>query len=208
MKKLIVGIFLVQALIIVALGIPAGGAANATWKDEATGLIVRQDNPENTLKSYYRLLEEKSYDSAVSLFSRESAQILDGDLLEAYLEENRMDQAKLAKLFSSHVLGEYAVVGSIREVNFNGSEAQPVLALLTLKENGGKWEIIEQLNDANIEEVKEVLERALEVCDAVMRDPLDEFGDQQKASIKMQTQMSGQYIATSLEKVNAIIRTK
>ncbi|MEL7563506.1 MAG: hypothetical protein AAGU27_01285 [Dehalobacterium sp.] len=203
MKKLIAGIFIVQIIVLVALGIPAGGAANAIWKDEVSGVVVRQDNPVNTIDSYYRLLDNESYDAAVLLLEKDVQENVNGDILKASLESIGWQETNLVKLIPSSVVGNYAVVASVRTVNSNPDE--PALSIATLRQVEGKWEIIQQMNNSDLEEVKQVLERAVEVCDLIVKDPFPGLSDTQRTNIKTQAELGGQYIAANLEQLNQMI---
>lgn len=206
MKKLIVGIFIVQIVILAALGIPAGGAANAIWKDQATGIIVRQDNPANTVTSYYQLLDNQSYDGAIALFEAQVRENVNGDLLKASLESEGLDQAKLVKVIPSGVLGKYAVAASVRVAE--STPEQPLISLITLRENEGKWEIFQDLNNLELEEVREIFERALEVCALIVKDPFTGLSEAQITNIKIQAQMGGQYIGQNLQQIDSMIESQ
>lgn len=202
-KKLIIGIFIVQIVVLVALGIPAGGAANAIWKDKATGMVVRQDNPTNTVESYYRLLDNESYDAAVLLFEKEVRENVNGDLLKASLESTGLEETELVKVIPSSVLGNYAVAASVRIVE--SAPDEPALSLITLRQAEGKWEIVQQMNDADLEEVRQVFERALEVCDLIVKDPFTGLSETQRTNTKVQAELGGQYIAANLEQINQML---
>jgi len=209
MKKLIVGVFLVQTMILLALGIPAGGADNAIWKDETTGIIVREDNPGNTIKSFTQLMNEGGYDAAVRLFIEEERANINGDLLRAYVEYNQIEKDRLVKVFPSNEIGNYTVVGAVRMVTIKGNEkAEPVASMYTLKKNDGKWEIIQDISEADMAEIKQVFERALEVSDLILKDPLNKMAEAERNTIKMQVATGRQYLAGNLEQVNAIMQSQ
>ncbi|MGI6065708.1 MAG: hypothetical protein ACOYI2_04355 [Bacillota bacterium] len=205
MKRLILGVFLLQVMIVVALGIPAGGAANAQWWDEGTGLLVKQENPAKTIESFFRLMENDGFDAAVLLFTEEERAYLSGDSLKENFQNTQINGSKLIKVFPSSITGTYAVVASLRTIDFKNEGVQPVISFHTLVEKNGKWEIIQLLNNANIMDVKQIIERALEVSNRVLNDPLMEFDQDQKASIIMQAEMGRQVLAQNLDQLNEML---
>ena len=206
MKRLILGVFLLQVLIVAFLGIPAGGAADAQWRDEDTGLLVRQETPAKTMESFYRLAENDGFDAAVLLFTEEEQVYLNGDILEAYFQNMQMNDSKLIKVFSSSITGEYAVVASLSEIDFKNEGVQPVVSFHTLTEKNGKWEIIQMLNDAELLHVKQIFERALEVSDRILKDSLAEFDQDQKENIIVQVKMGRQVLSENLDQVNEMLK--
>lgn len=206
MKKLIVGVFIVQIAILVALGIPVGGAANGVWKDPQSGIVVRQDNPVNTVKSYYNLLEHESYDFAVLLFEQMIRDNVNGDVLRASEEQGGLVDAQLVKITSSTVIDNYAVAALIRLPK--DTPEQPAMSLITLREIEGKWEITQDMSNTEITEIKLVFERALEVCLQVLKDPFPTLTEEQKNNLYMQAQMGGQYIAGNLAQINEMIESQ
>ncbi|MCR6546356.1 hypothetical protein [Dehalobacterium formicoaceticum] len=203
MKKLIVGIFIVQIIVLVTVGIPAGGAVNAIWKDPASGIVVRQDNPTNTIDSYYRLLDQKAYDTMVLLFSEDARSEDMKEQFKAYMEGSGFAEARLVKLFPSTVTGEFGVVGAVHILENNPE--QPVLSILTLKQKDGKWEIVPDINNGEMEDMQQVLEKAVEVCQRVSKDSFAGLNETQKENVKMQAEMGGQYIRSNLDQLNQLL---
>jgi hypothetical protein len=203
MKKLIVGILAVQMVILMALGIPAGGAANAVWKDDQSGIIVNQSNPRNTVESYFHLMDHESYDTAVLLFGPAVHDNINADLLKASQEYNGMVNAKLVKVVPSGEVGNYAVAGLIQILE--AAPEQPAISLIVLKQREGKWEIVQDLEQADIKDVKQVFERAMEVCQSIAKEPFPTLTDTQKSNILIQAEMGGQYIEGNLAQLNAMI---
>jgi len=204
-KKLIIGIFIVQIMVLTALGIPAGGAANAIWKDKASDSVVRQDNPVNTVESYYHLLDSEAYDTAILLFEKEVRENANGDILKASLESTGLEESNMVKLIPSSVIGNYAVVASVRIVKNNPDE--PSLSLITLRQVEGRWELVQQMNAADLKDVKLVFERALEVCSLIVKDPFTGLSETQRTNIKVQAELGGQYIAANLEQLNQMMES-
>lgn len=204
MKKLIVGLFIIQIAILIALGIPAGGAINGVWKDKATGIVVRQDNPANTTESYYKLLDSKSYDAAVLLFEKEVQQSVNGDLLKASIEST-LEETELIKVIPSNTIGNYAVAASIHVIK--SAPEQPAVSLITLRQTEGKWEIVQQMNNADLTEIKEIYERALEVCIQITKEPLTELSETQRVNTIMQAELGGQAIAANLDQINQMLNS-
>ncbi|MGI6684700.1 MAG: hypothetical protein ACOX47_04290 [Bacillota bacterium] len=206
MKKLIVGIFLVQIVILVALGIPAGGAANAIWKDDQSGIVVRQDNPGNTVESYYHLLDQESYDAAVLLFEKVVQENINGDLLRASQEYNGLINAKLVKVVPSSVIGDYAIVALIQILE--SAPEQPAISLVTLRQSEGKWEIVHDMNNPELDVIKQVFERAVEVCQKITKEPFTGLTEEQRANLIVQAEMGGQYIAGNLAQINEMMKSQ
>jgi hypothetical protein len=205
-KKLIVGIFLVQIVILVALGIPAGGAANAIWKDDQSGIVVRQDNPGNTVESYYHLLDQESYDAAVLLFEKVVQENINGDLLRASQEYNGLINAKLVKVVPSSVIGDYAIVALIQILE--SAPEQPAISLVTLRQSEGKWEIVHDMNNPELDVIKQVFERAVEVCQKITKEPFTGLTEEQRANLIVQAEMGGQYIAGNLAQINEMMKSQ
>lgn len=205
MKQLIAGIFLVQILIIAALGIPADGAANAIWKDENTGVVVRQNNPENTVKSFYSLLQKEGYDAAVLLFEEEQRANINSNLLKDYTVSSKTDTAKIVNTFASGEIGDIAVVGTVLKVNLEENGEQALVSMLTLKKNNGKWEIVQDFNNADMQQVKMVFEHAICVSNDILKDPLDGLNQEQRDTVKMQVEMGRQYLLGSVEQINSMM---
>lgn len=205
MKQLIAGIFLLQILIIAALGIPANGAGNAIWKDENTGVVVRQNNPENTVQSFYNLLQKEGYDAAVLLFEEEQRANIDSNLLKEYTESSKTDTANILYNFPSGEMGDIAVVGTVLKVNLEEMGEQPLVSMLTLKKNEGKWEIVQDFQEADMKQVKMVFEHAIIVSNDILKDPLEGLTQDQQNAVKMQVEMGRQYLAGSLEQINSMM---
>jgi hypothetical protein len=203
MKKLIVGIFLVQIIVLVAIGIPAGGAVNAIWKDPASGIVIRQDNPTHTIESYYRLLDQKAYETMILLFEEDTRGDGVKEEFQAYMEGSGFSEAKLVKLFPATVTGEYGVVGAVH-IHPQDPD-QPVLSILTLKQEDVKWEIVPNINNSELEDMQQVLEKAVEVCHLVSKDPFPALTEVQKKNVKMQAEIGGQYIRSNLDQLNQLL---
>jgi hypothetical protein len=204
-KKLIIGVFILQIIILAYLGIPAGGAANAVWRDAQTGLVVRQDNPTHTIESYRNLVKHESYDAAVLLFEPAVQKSINGDLLRASEEFTGQNKAELVKVISSNVIGDYAVAAMIQILE--SAPEQPVISLLTLRQAEGKWEIVQDMYNADLNEIQQVFERAIEVCQAIMKEPFANLTETQRANLMMQAGIGSQYIEANLQQLNEMMRS-
>lgn len=204
MKRVILGVFLIQVLIIAFVGIPASGAANAIWRDPQSGMVVSQDTPENALLSFYQLVEKNNYQAAVQIFSKEDQVNMNGDLLQAYFQSTGLDKARLVRVFASPVVGENAVAASIRMVDTGEKGLQPMISFHTLKLSGNRWELIQQLDQSDIGRVKLVFERALDVADLILKDSLPGLSNEQKQFVYSQTAAGRQMMESSLQQINQL----
>lgn len=204
MKRLIVGILLIQALIVACWGIPAGGAAAAVWRDAESGYVVRQSNPEQSLRSFYDLVARNSYTGAVQLFAQEDQANINSDLLAAYFQESGLAQAQMVGIYAAPAVGPVDVAASIQLLDNGSGTAQPMLAFHTLRKTSGRWELVQQVSQTDVGEIKLVLERAIKLCDIILKDPMPTLTDEQKDQLYQQLSSGREMMSANLEQINAL----
>jgi hypothetical protein len=67
---------------------------------------------------------------------------------------------------------------------------------------------VQDLEQADLREVKQVFERAVEVCQSIVKEPFPTLTDTQKANILIQAEMGGQYIEGNLAQLNEMIENE
>ena len=204
MKKLILGIFLVQIVIIGFFGIPAGGAATAVWRDQQTGLLANQSSPQQALSSFYQLVAEDGYQGAVSIFSAADQASINSDLLAAYFQQSGLAKAKMIGVYAAPAVGGVDVAATVQLVDNGTGTVQPMVAFHTLKLSSGRWEIVQQVDQANPLEIKMVLERAVKLCDIILGDALNGLTPAQKDQVVQQVTTGRQMMVENLEQINAL----
>lgn len=189
MKKLIVTIFLVQILIIGVWGIASNkwSLGEAFAVDKETGILIKQDTPENALTSYYELMSRKRYEQVRNLTTPISRKSVDIKTMTDMIKKTRMENAVLEKIFPANVDGDLAVVGYVRSATLEGKVFMVGLAVYKINDN--RWEKIEQASELKIDELEKVIKSAIKVEDVMLAAKKDNYGiaDLTKEQVKMIT---------------------
>ncbi|MBO8169798.1 MAG: hypothetical protein H0Z35_11535 [Thermoanaerobacteraceae bacterium] len=201
MRKLIAAILVIQMLVISGWGVyEARAVGDVSFVDEVTGIVVKQDTPENTLISYYELIKNGAYESAYCLLTRESREAVSVDMIKELVERTGMHGAELAKIFPAEVDGELALVPYIRTAYFNKESA--ILAISVMEIQDGHWCILKSIEHYSDEQLKKILTMAIEISDELGRDPLEEFNDYQQGQVQRQIKAMRQTYKRVLETID------
>lgn len=176
MKKIITGVFLVQIFLIGFWGIASQKWAlgEAIKVDPETGIVVKQDTPENAITSYYELLSRKQYEKVRELITPGSRELIDAKTMEDMIKRTRMENAVLEKVFPAAVDGDLAVAGYVRSATIEGKVF--MVGLAVFKINNNKWEKIESAQELSLEELERVIKMAIKVEDDMLAAEKNDYG--------------------------------
>ena len=163
MKKLIVAVFIIQIMMIGIWGLTSSGVstADAIKIDKETGLVIKQDTPENLVSSYYDLLSLQQYEKVRALMSPASRKVVDAKSMADIIKRTKMKDATIEKIFPAAVNNDLAVIGYVRSATITNKVFMVGLAIAKIGDK--RWEKIEVTDELDIDQVEKVLKLAVKV---------------------------------------------
>ncbi len=158
-KNRMMGPILVLMVLIAAALIYFQSLSDA--RVDPSGVVIRYDTPENTVKTYYELIYNNRYQPAADLQTGESKKTLRASDLEEGYKQVKINSARLAKVFDGVIQGNLAVVGDVRLVRFVGNSFDSAIVgitVLTNKKDGKRWEIVNSLQEVGEDNYLTLLE--------------------------------------------------
>lgn len=176
MKKLIVAVFIIQIMMIGIWGLTSSGVstADAIKTDKETGLVIKQDSPENLVSSYYDLLALKQYEKVRALMTPASQKVVDAKSMADIIKRTKMQDAAIEKIFPAAVNNDLAVIGYVRSATITNKVFMVGLAIAKVGEN--KWEKIEVTDELDINQVEKVLKLAVQVEGEMLKEEGTGYG--------------------------------
>jgi len=121
--------------------------------DPQSGIMVRQDNPEKTIVTYYELLGAGSYEAAHGLYSKSSRENIPVEMLERVIRVNNLENATLAQVFPARLAGDLAIVAHIQVNRFPGMDTEvPMFGISTLRKEGKVWAMVRDWDELSKEQ--------------------------------------------------------
>ncbi len=184
---------LLLCLVVLLTGLAATGLSFEpnNYIDGVTGYSVNRSTPEDTVKSYYQLLDGKSFAAASNLYSAQGQKLLDPRVLEMQAKSSRVVGTSLPTLFPANMCGKYAAVAFVRSITLAGS-ASGQLALgveFTVRDRfSHRWSIVGDLKEIPVRYRLQLFEQlvGLEIVDRPGYTGLKQYSDSDAASIKRQ----------------------
>lgn len=163
MKRIFTAVFLLQLIVIGYWGLASQkwSLAEAVNVDPESGIIVKQDTPENTIYSYYELLSRKEYEKVRMLTTPASRKAVDVKTMTQMISKTRMENAVLEKVFPAGIDGDLAVVGYIRSATIEKKVF--MVGLAVFKINNNQWEKMESANELKLDQLEKVIKMAVKV---------------------------------------------
>ena len=176
MKKLIIAIFIIQTMMIGIWGLTSSGVstAEAIKVDKETGLLIKQDTPENLVSSYYELLGLKQYEKVRALMTPASQKVVDAKSMADIIKRTKMQDAAIEKVFPAAVNSDLAVVGYVRSATITNKVFMVGLAITKVGEN--RWEKVEVTDELDINQVENVLKLAVQVETEMLEEESNGYG--------------------------------
>lgn len=134
------------------------------YVDEASRYLVNRSTPEDTVKSYYELLENKSFASAYQLLTTQAQNATSAKDLEKSLAQMR--KSTIRTVLPTKPLQNYAAVIYVRSINLKGStQASLVLGMDFVSREGfrGAWSLVGEFAEIPVKKRIELLANLLEL---------------------------------------------
>lgn len=205
MKRLVLVVYLLQVMIIVVSGkmINDNLLPPTQYVDKETGLVVKADIPENTVASFYSLMEKGGYKAAFSLIADFSKKEVGSPGKLEYAESNfKLKSARLTKVFPAVVEKDLALVGFIRLNKFDTETESALVGIEVLIKQENTWHIVK--SSTTEEQFKRIMELALKTDKLLVKQKVDEFTEFQQAQIFKQIKAMEAFHNMALEDIKSL----
>lgn len=182
MKRLM-SIIIIVNLLIVGCWVYFSDDYKVAARDAISGVMIKQDSPENTVASLYQVVFD-SPEGAATLFY-DPAYTYTANDIQTIFGDGSIVQIEPAKIYSSSQNRDFAVVGLVQKATFDG-EVQYYLEAYTLKRIDNRWYFVGDSAIEDLETYVVVYQLAYEMAAKVYGDTVDGLTEAEMASIQEQ----------------------